>query len=156
MYVDLVWNVNQPGRWRRRALVEVCREADTDWKRYLLNRPPEPWDPAEVPRSSACSGPIPPGIPGQWMAHQIDTVHWFPGFSYPRSAVTNGGIYCWKDGRTNADTMTTVLDYGPEDRERRRVPGGLQFAVQQQRRRHEGGLLLERRDDGPRHRQGDA
>ncbi|MFM8485803.1 MAG: gfo/Idh/MocA family oxidoreductase, partial [Bacteroidota bacterium] len=53
------------------------------------------------------------GIPGQWMSHQIDTVHWFSGLPHPRSAVANGGIYQWKDGRTNADTLTVVFDYGP-------------------------------------------
>jgi hypothetical protein len=25
----------------------------------------------------------------------------------------NGGIYAWKDGRRNADTVTAVFDYGP-------------------------------------------
>ncbi|HCO83993.1 MAG TPA: oxidoreductase, partial [Arenibacter sp.] len=27
----------------------------------------------------------------------------------------NGGIYLWKDGRKNYDTMTAVFDYGPLD-----------------------------------------
>jgi hypothetical protein len=31
----------------------------------------------------------------------------------PRSVVANGGIYFWKDGRKNWDTMTAVFDYGP-------------------------------------------
>ena len=26
----------------------------------------------------------------------------------------NGGIYLWKDGRRNYDTLTAVMDYGPE------------------------------------------
>ena len=52
------------------------------------------------------------GIPGQWMAHQIDTVHWFSDLAHP-SVAANGGIYLWKDGRTNFDTMTAVFDYGP-------------------------------------------
>jgi predicted dehydrogenase len=59
--------------------------------------------------------PYSSGIPGQWMSHQIDTVHWFTGYNYPRSVAANGGIYLWKDGRTNYDTMTAVLDYGPAD-----------------------------------------
>jgi hypothetical protein len=29
--------------------------------------------------------------------------------------VANGGIYLWKDGRENWDTMTAVFDYGPLD-----------------------------------------
>jgi hypothetical protein len=34
---------------------------------------------------------------------------------HPRSCVANGGIYLWKDGRKNWDTMTAVFDYGPLD-----------------------------------------
>ncbi len=49
------------------------------------------------------------------MCHQIDTVHWFTGLPHPRSVTANGGIYLWKDGRTNFDTMTAVFDYGPLD-----------------------------------------
>ena len=47
------------------------------------------------------------------MSHQIDTVHWFSGLPHPRSVVANGGIYVWKDGRRNWDTITAVFDYGP-------------------------------------------
>ncbi len=49
------------------------------------------------------------------MTHQIDTVHWFSGLKHPRSVVAGGGIYQWKDGRTNADTLTAVLEYGPQN-----------------------------------------
>jgi predicted dehydrogenase len=49
------------------------------------------------------------------MSHQIDTVHWFTGLKHPRSAVANGGIYKWKDGRKNWDTITAAFDYGPAD-----------------------------------------
>jgi predicted dehydrogenase len=54
-------------------------------------------------------------MPGQWMSHQIDTVHWFTGLKHPRSVVANGGIYMWKDGRRNWDTTTAVFDYGPSN-----------------------------------------
>jgi hypothetical protein len=30
--------------------------------------------------------------------------------------VANGGIYAWKDGRKNWDTITAVFDYGPSDK----------------------------------------
>ena len=49
------------------------------------------------------------------MSHQIDTVHWFSGLEAPRSVVANGGVYVWKDGRTNADTFSATFDYGPFD-----------------------------------------
>jgi predicted dehydrogenase len=110
--VELSWNVNQPGRWRRTALVPQLKEEDTDWKRFLLNRPSEAFDPRKY-LEFRLFWPYSSGLPGQWMSHQIDTVHWFSGLQHPRSVVANGGIYMWKDGRKNWDTISAVMDYGP-------------------------------------------
>jgi len=110
--VELSWNVNQPGRWRRPDLVAQCREEDLDWKRYLMNRPYEKFDPRKY-LEYRLFWPYSSGLPGQWMSHQIDTVHWFSGYNHPRSVTANGGIYMWKDGRRNWDTITAVFDYGP-------------------------------------------
>lgn len=110
--VELTWNVNQPMRWRRPDAVAKLKEADTDWKRYLLNRPFEAFD-ARKYLEFRLFWPYSSGLPGQWMSHQIDTVHWFSGLQYPRSVVANGGIYMWKDGRKNWDTISAVFDYGP-------------------------------------------
>jgi predicted dehydrogenase len=110
--VELTWNVNQPGRWRRPQLVAQLKQEDTDWKRYLMNRPFENWDPRKY-LEYRLFWPYSSGLPGQWMSHQIDTVHWFSGLPHPRSVVANGGIYMWKDGRRNWDTITAVFDYGP-------------------------------------------
>ncbi len=113
--VEMSWNVNQPGRWRRPELVSKIKESDTDWKRFLMNRPYEAWDPRKY-LEFRLFWPYSSGIPGQWMCHQIDTVHWFTGLSHPRSVAVNGDIYQWKDGRSNADTLTAVFDYGPDDK----------------------------------------
>ncbi len=112
--VELSWNVNQPGRWRRPALVAKCKEEDVDWKRFLMNRPFEAWDPRKY-LEYRLFWPYSSGMPGQWMSHQIDTVHWFSGLPHPRSVVANGGIYMWKDGRKNWDTTLAVFDYGPQN-----------------------------------------
>jgi predicted dehydrogenase len=112
--VEMSWNVNQPGRWRRPDVVPLLKEEDTDWKRYLMNRPYEPFD-ARKYLEFRLFWPYSSGIPDQWLVHQIDTVHWFTGLPHPRSCVANGGIYLWKDGRKNWDTMTAVFDYGPLD-----------------------------------------
>jgi len=112
--VEMTWNVNQPGRWRRPKDVPLLKEQDTDWKRYLLNRTMVPFD-ARHYLEFRLFWPYSSGIPDQWLVHQIDTVHWFTGLPHPRSCVANGGIYLWKDGRTNWDTMTSVFDYGPLD-----------------------------------------
>lgn len=110
--VELTWNVNQPGRWRRPALLGQLKEEDTDWKRFLMNRPNDSFDPRKY-LEYRLFWPYSSGLPGQWMSHQIDTVHWFSGYDHPRSVVANGGIYMWKDGRKNWDTITSVFDYGP-------------------------------------------
>jgi predicted dehydrogenase len=112
--VEMTWNVNQPGRWRRPDVVPLLKEEDTDWKRYLGNLPHEAFD-ARKYLEFRLFWPYSSGIPDQWLVHQIDTVHWFTGLPHPRSVVANGGIYLWKDGRTNWDTMTAVFDYGPLD-----------------------------------------
>ncbi len=112
--VEMTWNVNQPDRWRRPEEVAIIREKDTDWDRYLMNRPKVKWDPRKY-LEFRLFYPYSSGIPGQWMSHQIDTVHWFSGYEHPRSVAANGGIYMWHDGRENADTMTAVFDYGPKD-----------------------------------------
>jgi predicted dehydrogenase len=112
--VEMTWNVNQPGRWRRKAAVETLKQEDTDWNRYLLNRPKEAFD-ARKYLEFRLFWPYSSGIPDQWLVHQIDTVHWFTGYPRPRSVVANGGIYLWQDGRTNWDTFTGVYDYGPLD-----------------------------------------
>ena len=116
--VEMTWNVNQPGRWRRPTLLKEIRKEDTDWDRFILNRrehgqKPE-WDPRKY-LEFRLFWPYSSGIPCQWMSHQIDTVHWFSGLPRPRSVVANGGIYQWHDGRKNFDTMTAVFDYGPLD-----------------------------------------
>ena len=112
--VEMSWNVNQPGRWRRPDAVPLLKEEDTDWKRYLMNQPYEPFD-ARKYLEFRLFWPYSSGIPDQWLVHQIDTVHWFTGLPHPRSVVANGGIYAWKDGRRNWDTFTAVYDYGPAD-----------------------------------------
>jgi len=114
--VEMTWNVNQPGRWRRPQLLKEIRKEDTDWNRFLLNRRENGvkagWDPRKY-LEFRLFWPYSSGIPDQWLVHQIDTVHWFSGYPHPRSVVANGGIYLWKDGRQNWDTMTAVFDYGP-------------------------------------------
>lgn len=112
--VEMSWNVNQPGRWRRPDVVPLLKEEDTDWKRFLQDTPLVPFD-ARKYLEFRLFWPYSSGIPDQWLVHQIDTVHWFTGLKHPRSCVANGGTYLWKDGRQSWDTMTIVFDYGPED-----------------------------------------
>jgi predicted dehydrogenase len=117
-YIDLCWNVNQSRRWRKsEALVKSLKESDVDWKMWLLDRDPSeyPFDPRKY-LEFRLFWPFSSGIPGQWMCHQIDTVSWFTGLNYPRKAVASGGNYAWVDGRMSADTFTTILEYGEDNK----------------------------------------
>ena len=113
-YVDLRWNVNQPKRWRRpEELIASLKKEDIDWNMWLLDRDPDeyPFDPRKY-LEVRLFWPFSSGTPGQWMCHQIDTVAWFMGCPYPKSAMSSGGLYQWVDGRQSYDTFTTVLEYG--------------------------------------------
>ena len=113
-YVHLTWNVNQPRRWRRdEKLIASLKKEDVDWNMWLLDRDPKeyPFDPRKY-LEFRLFWPFSSGIPGQWMCHQIDTVAWFLGQPYPKTAVSSGGLYQWVDGRQSYDTFTTLLEYG--------------------------------------------
>ena len=107
--IEIVWNYHGP-RWRGRPEVSQIREADTDWKRWLMTKPERPFDPRlyfEFRLYREFSG----GIADQWMSHAIDLVHWFTKESAPRSAVASGGVFAWQDGRENADTFQALFQY---------------------------------------------
>jgi len=110
--VEMTTNANQPMRWRRPKLVEVLRSEDTDWKRFVMGRSKESFDPHKY-IEYRLYWPYSSGIPCQWMVHQIDALHFLTGLPHPRSVIAQGGIYQWRDGRINPDTVTAVFDYGP-------------------------------------------
>jgi len=110
--VEMCTNANQPMRWRRPDLVAALRQEDTDWKRFVMNRTSDAFDPHKY-IEFRLYWPYSSGIPDQWMVHQIDALHFITGLSRPRSVVAHGGVYSWRDGRVNPDTLTAVFDYGP-------------------------------------------
>jgi predicted dehydrogenase len=107
--IEIVWNYHGP-RWRGREEVTQLREQDTDWRRWLLTKPDRPFDP-RLYFEFRLYREFSSGIPDQWMTHAIDLVHWFTGSQFPKSAVSNGGVFAWHDGRENADTFQTLLEY---------------------------------------------
>jgi predicted dehydrogenase len=107
--VEIVWNYHGP-RWRGRPEVKQIREQDTDWNRWLLTKPQRPFDP-QLYFEFRLYKEFSSGIPDQWMSHAIDLVHWFMNDSFPKSAVADGGVFAWHDGRENADTFQALLEY---------------------------------------------
>ena len=132
--VEMTWNVNQPGRWRRPDVVPLLKEQDTDWKRYLFNRPHEPFD-ARKYLEFRLFWPYSSGIPDQWLVHQIDTVHWFTGL--PASAQRRRQRrYLPVEGRTpELGHDDRGLRLRPARRSQQRLPGAVFVAVHELRGR---------------------
>ncbi len=107
--VEIVWNYHGP-RWRGRPEVKQIREQDTDWKAWLMTKPARPFDPQRY-FEFRLYREFSSGIPDQWMSHAIDLVHWFMDDHYPVSVMSHGGVFAWHDGRENADTFQTLLEY---------------------------------------------
>jgi predicted dehydrogenase len=107
--VEVVWNYHGP-RWRGRSEVKQIREEDTDWRRWLLNKPYRPFDP-QVYFEFRLYREFSSGIADQWMTHAIDMVHLLLDDRFPASVVAHGGVYRWRDGRENPDTFQALLEY---------------------------------------------
>ena len=107
--VEIVWNYHGP-RWRGRPEVKQIREQDTDWSKWLMNKPARPFDPQRY-FEFRLYREFSSGIPDQWMSHAMDVVHWFMDDHYPASVVAHGGVLAWPDGRENADTFQALLEY---------------------------------------------
>ena len=107
--IEIVWNYHGP-RWRGRPEVKQIREQDTDWSKWLLTKPSRPFDP-QLYFEFRLYKDFSSGIPDQWMSHAIDLVHWYMDDNYPTAVMSHGGIFAWHDGRENADTFQTLLEY---------------------------------------------
>jgi predicted dehydrogenase len=110
--IEVEWNYHGP-RWRGRKEVKQIREQDTDWRKWLMNKPYRPFDP-QIYFEFRLYREFSSGIPDQWMSHAIDLVHWFMNDNFPRSVMAHGGVLAWHDGRENADTFQALLEYPKE------------------------------------------
>jgi predicted dehydrogenase len=106
---EIVWNYNGP-RWRGRPEVQLVREQDVDWKKWLMNKPYRPFDP-QLYFEFRLYKEFSSGIPDQWMSHGVDLVHFFMNDQPPRSIAAHGGIFAWHDGRENPDTFAALIEY---------------------------------------------
>jgi predicted dehydrogenase len=107
--IEIEWNFHGP-RWRGRPEVKQLREADTDWRAWLMTKPDRPFDP-QLYFEFRLYKDFSSGIADQWMSHGIDLVHWFMDDPFPKSVLAHGGIFSWHDGRQNPDTFVALCEY---------------------------------------------
>ena len=78
--------------------------------RWLLKKAPRPFDPRMYFEFRLYKD-FSSGIADQWMSHGIDLIHYFLDDSFPKSVMSSGGVFAWKDGRENPDTFQALLEY---------------------------------------------
>jgi predicted dehydrogenase len=132
VHIGHEWNVNQE-RWRfpqsdtgpssgmekatkaeqekwLNSSQSMLREEDTDWKRWLLGKPFQPFNP-HVYLEFRLYKDYSSGIFDQFLSHSADLVHLWTDESYPESVMATGGIFAWKDQRQNPDTCVASVIY---------------------------------------------
>jgi predicted dehydrogenase len=85
-------------------------EKTIDWPTWLGKAAKRPFDPKIVfqwRRFWDFSG----GVAADLFVHQFTQMHELMGVQAPVSAVSAGGTYKWKDGRTVPDVMNSLLEY---------------------------------------------
>jgi len=85
-------------------------EKTIDWARFLGKRSKRPFDAAQFFRWR-CWWDYSAGVAGDLFVHQFTQLHEMMGTKGPKSAVSQGGIFRWKDGRTVPDIMNSLLEY---------------------------------------------
>ncbi len=85
-------------------------EKTIDWPKFLGKATKRPFDPKFFFRWR-CWWDFSAGVAGDLFVHQLTQMHEVMGAKAPQSAVSQGGIFRWKDGRTVPDIMNSLLQY---------------------------------------------
>ncbi|MEO8027645.1 MAG: Gfo/Idh/MocA family oxidoreductase [Bryobacteraceae bacterium] len=96
--------------WQARNVRNEPKPPGLDWVRFLGRTPYHDYEKARYD-----SWRIYPeyggGVLADILNHWADVAQWMMSDSVPLDAVTSGGIYLAKDGRTNPDTVNAILRY---------------------------------------------
>lgn len=101
------WHGNQ---FHLRRAPFTAKPAGLDWKAFLGRRPWREWDAQQYWNWRAYLD-FGGGQITDLFTHWIDVVQWFMKEEMPVSAVSAGGVYHYKDGRTAPDTINVLLEY---------------------------------------------
>lgn len=112
--IEVTTNRNTPnGAW----VYPIHPEAgpDTiDWKKFIGQAP---WHDFSLERFFRwrCWWDYSTGLSGDLLTHEYDAMNQIMGLGIPDSAVSSGGIYHFKDGRTVPDVLHTVFEFDEYD-----------------------------------------
>jgi predicted dehydrogenase len=112
--IEVTTNRNDPnGAW----VYPIHPEANPqtiDWQQFIGYAP---WHDFSLERFFRwrCWWDYSTGLSGDLLTHEYDAMNQILGLGIPHSAMSSGGIYFFKDGRTVPDVLTTVFEYPDRD-----------------------------------------
>lgn len=108
-YVEIAEPLFQQ-RWRIPGSERGVSREQIDWGEFLTYLPSDTPFSARHYLEFRLFWPFSSGPFCQWMSSRIAVVNQVLG-RLPSAAVALGGVYLWKDGRTNPDTVQCLLEY---------------------------------------------
>ena len=112
--IEVTTNRNDPnGAWVY-PIHEDANPGTIDWQQFIGQAP---WHDFSLERFFRwrCWWDYSTGLSGDLLTHEYDAMNQILGLGIPHSAVSSGGIYFFKDGRTVPDVLHTVFEYPERD-----------------------------------------
>jgi predicted dehydrogenase len=112
--IEVTTNRNDPnGAW----VYDIHKDANPDtidWDQFLG---PAPWHEFSLERFFRwrCWWDYSTGLSGDLLTHEYDAINQIMNIGIPESAMSTGGIYFYKDGRTVPDVLHTVFEFPEKD-----------------------------------------
>lgn len=108
--IEVTTNRNSPnGAWVY-PIHKDANENTIDWKQFIGPASDHPFSLERFFRWR-CWWDYSTGLSGDLLTHEFDAINQILGLGIPNSAVSSGGIYYFKDGRTVPDVLHTVYEY---------------------------------------------
>jgi predicted dehydrogenase len=108
--VETTTNRNSPtGAWVMTIHKDASPE-NIDWSQFLGNAPRRPFNLERFFRWR-CWFDYSNGIASDLLSHEYDSVNQILELGIPKTAVSSGGIYFYRDGRDTPDVLQVVFEY---------------------------------------------
>ena len=112
--IEVTTNRNSPnGAWVYK-IDEEANQNNIDWDQFIG---PAPWHDFSLKRFFRwrCWWDYSTGLSGDLLTHEFDAMNQILDLGIPASAMSSGGIYYYKDGRTVPDVLQTAFEYPDRD-----------------------------------------
>jgi predicted dehydrogenase len=107
VFARAVWS-NFP--WQQRHIIPAPQPPGLDWQRFLGPAPKVPYETARFD-SWRYFPDYGGGLLADILTHWADVAQWMLDDTHPQTAQAAGGIYTYRDGRENPDTVNAIVQY---------------------------------------------